>query len=49
MAEVLSLISNVGFPIVLSIYLLTKIEEKLERLTESINHLNTSISKLVKY
>ncbi|WP_079412879.1 YvrJ family protein [Alkalithermobacter paradoxus] len=46
MGDILSLVSNVGFPIVLSIYLLTKIEDKLERLTESINHLNNSISKL---
>ncbi len=46
MQDLLSLISNVGFPIVLSLYLLTRIEEKLERLTESINNLNSIISRL---
>ncbi|MCT4507674.1 MAG: YvrJ family protein [Tepidibacter sp.] len=46
MNELLGLVSNVGFPIVLSIYLLTRIEEKLENLTQSINKLNNVISKI---
>ncbi|WP_099190136.1 YvrJ family protein [Tepidibacter mesophilus] len=46
MNEILGLVSNVGFPIVLSIYLLTRIEEKLENLTQSINKLNNVISRI---
>ncbi|WFD10541.1 YvrJ family protein [Tepidibacter hydrothermalis] len=46
MNELLGLVSNVGFPIVLSIYLLTRIEEKLENLTQSINKLNNVISRI---
>lgn len=46
MNDILGLVSNVGFPIVLSIYLLTRIEEKLENLTQSINNLNIVISKI---
>ncbi|CAH2215054.1 YvrJ family protein [Tepidibacter aestuarii] len=46
MNELLGFVSNVGFPIVLSIYLLTRIEEKLENLTQSINKLNNVISRI---
>lgn len=46
MNDMLGFVSNVGFPIVLSIYLLTRIEEKLENLTQSINKLNNVISRI---
>lgn len=37
-------IGNLGFPIVVSIYLLVRIEGKLNDLTESINELSKAIS-----
>lgn len=33
--------ANVGFPIVISIYLLTRIESKMESLTRSIDKLSS--------
>ncbi|WP_084315459.1 YvrJ family protein [Clostridium hydrogeniformans] len=41
----INLIANVGFPIAVSIYLLIRIEGKLESLTESINALTNTIGK----
>ncbi len=46
MTEVLNQIANLGFPIVLSIYLLVRIEGKLQGLTVSINELAKSIGNL---
>lgn len=37
-------IANLGFPIVVSIYLLVRIEGKLNDLTESISELSKAIS-----
>ena len=37
-------IANLGFPIVVSIYLLVRIEGKLNELTESINELSKAIN-----
>lgn len=37
------IIGNFGFPLVLAIYLLLRFEKKLESLTEAINHLNQVI------
>lgn len=39
-------ISQVGFPIAVSIYLLVRIEGKLEWLTEAIHDLSQSISNM---
>jgi hypothetical protein len=39
-------IANLGFPIVVSVYLLVRVEGKLERLTESITDLSRAIGKL---
>jgi hypothetical protein len=39
MEELITLISNVGFPIAISAYLLIRIEKKLDSLSESINGL----------
>lgn len=36
-------VANLGFPIVISIYLLVRIEGKLDNLTESINNLSKVI------
>jgi len=44
--EVLSQISNLGFPIAVSIYLLVRFENKIESLTISINELTRVIETL---
>lgn len=46
MEEIYSHIANLGFPIAVSIYLLVRIEGKLNNLTESINELSNAISRL---
>ncbi|MDY2737215.1 YvrJ family protein [Intestinibacter sp.] len=38
-----TLIANVGFPVAVSIYLLIRLESKLEGLTNSINELSNNI------
>jgi hypothetical protein len=44
--EIVKLISNLGFPIAISLYLLVRIEGKLEGLTISINNLSQSINSI---
>ncbi|WMM24306.1 YvrJ family protein [Tissierella sp. MB52-C2] len=46
MEEIYSGIANLGFPIVLSIYLLVRIEGKLNQLSESIIELSKTIGNL---
>jgi len=46
MEQLLSLVGNVGFPIVLSVYLLVRIEGKLEGLTQSIQELARAIAAM---
>lgn len=46
MNDIFAQVANLGFPIVLSIYLLVRIEGKLENLTVSINELAKSIDLL---
>ncbi|MDI3480940.1 MAG: hypothetical protein PWQ97_595 [Tepidanaerobacteraceae bacterium] len=46
MQEIMAQVANVGFPIVVSIYLLVRVEAKMESLTASINELAKVISKL---
>lgn len=46
MEEVYTQIANLGFPIVISIYLLVRIEGKLDDLTESINELSKVITSI---
>lgn len=43
MDELFSQIANLGFPIVITVYLLVRIESKLAQLTESIHELTTAI------
>lgn len=43
---IVNLVGNVGFPIAISLYLLIRIEGKLENLTESINNLSKVINKI---
>lgn len=44
MEELLKAISNYGFPIVISIYLLMRMELKMEQLAQSIRDLAKSIT-----
>lgn len=44
MGDIYTHIANLGFPIVISIYLLVRIEGKLNDLTESINELSRVIN-----
>lgn len=44
MQDLLPQIANVGFPVVLSMYLLVRIEGKLEVLTSAIGELTKAIS-----
>ena len=46
MANLQSLIANLGFPIAISLYLLVRIEGKLQALTDSINDLSHNITKI---
>ncbi len=46
MEEIYSSIANLGFPIVISIYLLVRIEGKLNQLTESIIELSKVIAAM---
>ncbi|MBC8590067.1 YvrJ family protein [Wansuia hejianensis] len=46
MEEIYTGIANLGFPIVLSIYLLVRIEGKLNQLTESIYELAQTIGNI---
>ena len=48
MEELISLIKDVGFPIVVTIYLLYRIEGKLEMLNNSIQSLPLMLSELMK-
>lgn len=46
MEELIPLVGNLGFPIAVSVYLLVRIEGKLENLTISIRELSEAISKM---
>ena len=46
MEEMVQLVGNVGFPILMSIYLTIKIETKIDTLSENIVKLSTVIEKI---
>jgi hypothetical protein len=46
MNELMDLVANIGFPIAVSLYLLIRIEGKLENLTNSINNLAQTINSM---
>ena len=48
MNDLISLIKDVGFPIVVTVYLLYRIEGKLEMLNNSIQSLPLMLSELIK-
>ncbi|MCI7442374.1 MAG: YvrJ family protein [Clostridium sp.] len=43
-SELVELITNIGFPMAVSTYLLIRLEKQLHSLSSSINKLNTIIS-----
>lgn len=43
MDELFNLVGNLGFPIAVTLYLLIRIEGKLELLTQSINQLSRTL------
>ena len=46
MEELVNLVANIGFTIAVSIYLLVRVERKLEGLTNSINNLSQTINSI---
>lgn len=46
MQDIYASIANLGFPIVISIYLLVRIEGKLNELTQSISELSKVITQI---
>jgi len=46
MEDIFAQIANLGFPIVVSIYLLVRIESKLNQLSESIHELTAAIKSM---
>lgn len=46
--SLINLISNVGFPIVIAVYLLHRFERKLDSLVENIQFLSQAIEKQYK-
>lgn len=48
MEEILTAIANYGFPIIIAVYLLVRMEQKLETLEKAINDLNKNIEKLIR-
>lgn len=46
--NLVNLIGNVGFPIAISVYLLVRIEGKMDTLTNSINNLSSVITNIKK-
>ena len=44
--DFMQLVANLGFPAIVTMYLLVRIEGKLENLSIGINSLNSNISKL---
>ena len=45
MEELLTLMGNFGFPMVLSIYLLTRLESRIDDLTKNISRLTETLIK----
>ena len=48
MEQILGFVDNLGFHIVISVYLLVRIENRMENLTESIHQLAEAVAALKK-
>lgn len=49
MGEMVTLITNVGFPIAVATYLLIRFETKIDGLTKAITELSTVVTKNLNY
>ena len=47
MDELMPLVANLGFPIVVSLYLLIRVERKLEELTACVKEANKNLAKML--
>lgn len=47
MEELVPIIANLGFPIVVSLYLLIRVEKKIEELSACLKELSKNISKML--
>lgn len=45
MNELVNIISNVGFPIVVALYMIITMQKEIKYLTEAINRLETAIKE----
>lgn len=48
MTEIFAAVGNFGFPIVVSVYLLVRFENKIDKLTASIDTSNRDLSKVIQ-
>lgn len=48
MNDLLTYITEFGFAVLVTVYLLTRMEKKIDHLTESIKNLNQQIQKIEK-
>lgn len=46
MDQWLSIVSNLGFPIVVSVFLMVRIESRIEELSKSISELSQALASL---
>lgn len=46
-SSIVDLIGNIGFPILVTLYLLTRFEKKIDILSSAINNLTNLISSMV--
>jgi len=46
MEGVVAVIANLGFPIAISVFLLVRVEGRMEKLTDSINELSKAIAAM---
>jgi hypothetical protein len=46
MDQWLNIVSNLGFPIVVSVFLMVRIESRIEELSKSINELSKALASL---
>jgi hypothetical protein len=46
MQDIATIVANLGFPIAISVFLLVRIESRMEKLTESINGLSNIIATM---
>lgn len=42
-----NLISNVGFPIAVAVFLILKVDEKLQKLNETLSGINTNLALIL--